>query len=106
MQTHKAHIVGIWALRTHKEASKVDSLKPRKYIHLGLVDWKLLGAVLSLQTDPLLTYCIISTYDECKAHLAREEGEDVSVVRCGEKVLPGSESGHPPAKVAAPPPGI
>ena len=37
--------VGIWALRHIRrqgyEASKVDSLKPRKYIHLGLVDWKL-----------------------------------------------------------------
>jgi hypothetical protein len=36
--------VGIWALRAPKEAnyeaSNVDSLKPRKYIHLGLVDWK------------------------------------------------------------------
>ena len=24
------------------EASKIDSLKPRKYIHLGFVDWNLI----------------------------------------------------------------
>lgn len=37
--------VGIWALRAHEEARleapKVDSLKPRKCIHLALVDYEL-----------------------------------------------------------------
>ena len=37
--------VGIWALghirRQGYEVPKVDLRKPRKYIHLGLVDWKL-----------------------------------------------------------------
>ena len=40
-------VVWVSGLAGHKrrqgyEASKADSLEPRKYIHLGIVDWKIL----------------------------------------------------------------
>jgi len=43
-------------MRHGYEASKVDSLKPRKYIHLGLVDWKLAKMAGGSHSRPHVEY--------------------------------------------------
>jgi len=52
------------------EASQVDSLKPRKYIHVGLVDWKLPVVAFRVGLALKLHVALGGTTQDSWAHLA------------------------------------